>query len=711
MVWEITKEGFDSAQAAELGNRFLCGNGYLGVRGTMEEFGKEQLAAVNLAGIYHRHGEGWREPLNAPNPFFVRSSFRGSSLSVLETSPLTHRQGIGFRHGIQMRDTEFSMNGKKTSVSARRFASLQDVHLLAMRYTVCPDSDGQLIITWAIDGDVWDIHGPHYSNIFSEYDNGRLTVCAATDTGETVAVSGQCTLDFSAEICREDYRITFSVDAKAGHAYNLAMMAAVYTTKNGVDPGKMAKEAYLPEYDAALTYHKAAWESLWEHAEVSIEGDETAETALNYSMYHLMCIAPRHRDDLSVAARGLSGQTYKGAVFWDTEMFMLDFYLSCLPRSARSALNYRIQTLPGALEKAKQYGFEGAFYAWESQEGGFDACSDYNVTDVFSGRPMRTYFKDKQMHISAAVVYGLVKYMVWTGEYELLKQGALEVMLQCAKFYYSLLVKRVAKDMWELTDVIGPDEYHERVDNNAYTNEMARFVFENAVLAANRLKELDADAYHALNSKLDFQKDLPNYTEAVQKLKEQKPDPQTGLIEQFDGYFDLEDTTVDEVRSRLLHPKEYWGGAYGVASHTQVIKQADVMTMLYLFKDKYSIDTIAANYDYYEPRTEHGSSLSACMYALTACLIGRPDKAYPLFLKSARADLQGGGKEWAGLVYIGGTHPAAAGGAYMTLLNGFLGLNPTAGYLIPTPRLPSHWKRVRLQIFYRGEWHSIDVKA
>jgi kojibiose phosphorylase/nigerose phosphorylase len=711
MVWEITKEGFDAAQAAELGNRFLCGNGYLGVRGTLEEYGKEQLAAVNLAGIYHRHGEGWREPLNAPNPFYMKCCFEGVSLSTLETQPQSHRQGINFRHGIQMRDTIFATNGKKVSVSVRRFASFHNVHLLAMHYSVHPDSDGQLMFTWAIDNDVWDIHGPHYSHNSLEYENGRLTVCSATDTGEMVAVSGQCVWDFSAETSRKDNCIILSVNAKAGQYYNITMVAAVYTTKDSTDPGKMAKEVLLPEYDTALSSHKAAWEALWEHAEVMIEGDETAQTALNYSMYHLMCIAPRHRDDLSVAARGLSGQTYKGAVFWDTEMFMLDFYLSCLPRSARSTINYRIQTLPGALEKAKQYGLDGAFYAWESQEGGFDACSDYNVTDVFTGRPMRTFFKDKQMHISAAVVYGLVKYMAWTGEYELLSKGALEVMLQCARFYYSQLYNRVAKDAFELKDVIGPDEYHERVDNNAYTNEMARFVFHHTVLAANKLKEMDADAYYALNNKLDFEKDLPHFEEARQKLKEQKPDPHTGLIEQFDGYFSLEDTTVDEVRSRLLHPKEYWGGAYGVASYTQVIKQADVMTMLYLFKDRYSIETIAANYDYYEPRTEHGSSLSACMYALTACLIGRPDAAYPLFLKSAMADLQGGGKEWAGLVYIGGTHPAAAGGAYMTLLNGFLGLSPAAGNLIPTPRLPSHWKRVRLQIFYRGEWHTIDVKA
>ena len=160
------------------------------------------------------------------------------------------------------------------------------------------------------------------------------------------------------------------------------------------------------------------------------------------------------------------------------------------------------------------------------------------------------------------------------------------------------------------------------------------------------------------------------------------------MIEQFDGYFALEDASVETVRSRLLDPREYWGGAYGVAAHTQVLKQADVIAMLYMLGG-HSEETIRANYDYYEPRTEHGSSLSACMYALCACSIGRPDAAYPLFLKSAEADIVGGGKQWAGLVYIGGTHPAAQGGAYMVLLNGFLGLTFEDGK--PIVRWQKEW--------------------
>jgi kojibiose phosphorylase/nigerose phosphorylase len=182
-----------------------------------------------------------------------------------------------------------------------------------------------------------------------------------------------------------------------------------------------------------------------------------------------------------------------------------------------------------------------------------------------------------------------------------------------------------------------------------------------------------------------------------------------GVIEQFDEYFKLEDASLAEVRGRLLDPKEYWGGAYGVAAHTQVIKQADVITMLEFFHDEYDVDTLQKNWDYYEPRTEHGSSLSACMYALVACRCGNPDRAYPFFLKSAKADWNGGGKQWAGLVYIGGTHPAAEGGAWKVLAEGFAGLECTADGPKVTPNLPTGWKRIAFNACCNGKLYRAEL--
>ena len=431
--------------------------------------------------------------------------------------------------------------------------------------------------------------------------------------------------------------------------------------------------------------------------------------ALNYSLYHLHSIAPRHTKSLSIPARGLSGQTYKGAVFWDTEMFMLDFFLFTDPETARTLLKYRIDTLKGAKEKAASYGYDGAFYAWESQEGGYDACSDYNVTDVFTGRPMRTFFKDKQVHISAAIVYGIFRYVEWSGDKSLLDEDGIRTVVECARFYCSLLTRRFGKSNYEIHDVIGPDEYHERVNNNGYTNRMAKYTLEKA---AQLLKDAEKEG----NVPAEYVgMGLPEaFQDAADKLYLPQPKEDSAhknVMEQFDGYFQLEDVSIDEVRSRLLHEKEYWGGAYGVASHTQVIKQADVVTWLNLFSKEYSKEILKANWEYYEPRTEHGSSLSAGMYAMLACKIGMPERAYPFFMKSALSDLRGGGKEWAGLVYIGGTHPAAAGAAYMTAIEGFAGIHEENGELVCEPNLPPQIEEMEFHIFYRQKEYEVKIKG
>lgn len=691
----IERLGYDPKDEADNGNRFLTGNGYMGVRGTLCEAGPRQLAAVNLAGIHHQKGGGWEEPLNAPNPFYLR--VEGASLPEQAEWLTGHRLALDIASGLFARESTFKIDDGALTLAQRRFCCMGDVHLAAQRVALRADRDTTLEIEYGIDGNVWDIHGPHYETIRFGREDAILTAEARTDDGQRVCVAARVT-----DPCfeRELGYLRGCLALRANEETIIEVVAAIYTGKDCADPMEAALRAVeaAPGWDILLETQKKSWAALWDDARVEIDGDERAEFAVNYSLYHLMSIAPRHADGLSVPARGLSGQTYKGAVFWDTEMFMLDFYLACMPEVARRCLQYRVDSLPAALEKAAEYGLGGAFYAWESVEGGKDACSDYNVTDVFTGRPMRTYFRDRQVHISAAIVYGLKKYLERTGDESLMRAGGARVVLECARFYMSLISRRIVSGVYDINDVIGPDEYHEHVNNNAYTNEMARMTLRYAVEVCPK--------YLPDTPRLE----LDTFRNAAERLKVQVPDPETGVIEQFDGYFKLEDATVEAVRSRLKDPREYWGGAYGVAAQTQVIKQADVIALLYMLGG-HPESVVAANYDYYEPRTEHGSSLSACTYALCACMIGRPDAAYPLFLKSAEADIAGGGKQWAGLVYIGGTHPAAAGGAYMVLLFGFLGLRFEGGKPVLHPRLPRGWRRVRLPLRHLGERYALEAES
>ncbi|NLU51257.1 MAG: glycoside hydrolase family 65 protein [Clostridiaceae bacterium] len=715
--WKIEETGFNADKIASNGNKYLVGNGYMGIRGTLEEYEKEHLVAVNLAGIYDKVGDGWRESLNAPNGLYTVIRVDEEEYRLPNSDPLEHLVSLDYRRALFSRKTTWKTPRGKVTVESERFASLSEPHLLTMKYTIKADFHADIELRTGIDGDVWDINGPHYDNLSLIEDDGLIKVIGTThEKGDKVCVTEGCNYNFTCEknLTVDGKRILrhFSFITKPGISYEITKFISVYTSVDTPDFEKEAKqlvkECIEKGYAFLKDQHVKKWEEKWSVSEVVIDGDDDAMEALNYSLYHLHSIAPRHSESLSIPARGLSGQTYKGAVFWDTEMFMLDFFLYTEPRVAKTLLKYRIDTLNGAKEKARSYGYDGAFYAWESQEGGFDACSDYNVVDVFTGRPMRTYFKDKQIHISSAIVHGIMRYFELTQDKSILEEGGAETIIECAKFYYSLLLKKVNGQFYELHDVVGPDEYHERVNNNGYTNRMAKYTFDMAVKIIDSLDGFNPEAAKHIRDMYPVDDLKKKFSDASSHIYIPQPDKE-GVIEQFDGYKKLEDVSVETLKSRLLHEKEYWGGAYGVAAHTKVIKQADVVTWLTLFPEDFPEDILLKNWNYYEPRTEHGSSLSACMYALLACRCGMPEKAYPYFMKSATADLTGTGKQWAGLIYIGGTHPAAAGGAYMTAINGFGGVSFENGELKAKPQLPPSWNKLSFKIIHLGKLYQVEA--
>ena len=706
----LKKPGYDPENMASDGNRFLCANGYMGMRGTPEEAGPEQFAAVTLAGVYDRNGDRWREPVNAPHGLTVRLRFDGESLDCTRAETEKHETSLDYRYGLYSRYTDFG----PVRLVSERFLSMAGVHLMAGRLRIEAKRDGVLEIRAGISAEIWDINGPHLFRLQAE--GGEILRCGVVTGEKGIAVeTAQCeTAGFSGEeSCETGPEGAFRVWRRAvrqGEALALDLFSAVYTSLDGEDPKAAAaaecREAERKGYDACLREHMQAWDDIWEKSEAVLEGDDAAAFALRASQYHLNCIAPRHAGNMSIPARGLSGQTYKGAIFWDSEIFFFPMFAHTQPEIARSLLVYRIETLPGALRKAAEYGYRGAFYAWESQEGGAEGCTNFNVVDVFTHRPVRTYFRDKQIHISADIVYALRSYWEMTGDRSLLENGGAEVILECARFYLSRANAHADSDEVDFADVIGPDEYHERVTNNAFTNRMIRHCIESAL----QLEEIFRDKpewFASLLEKLDYRKDRELLSGLVSRIRGLQT--RDGIIEQFDGYFDLEDCSLDTVRGRLVHPKEYWGGDHGVAGTTQVIKQADVIAMMALFPGDFTDEAVDANWAFYEPRTEHGSSLSACMYALAACRTGRLDAAWDLFVRTASIDVTGGGKQWAGEIYIGGTHPASNGGAWMIAALGFGGLRVVNGEAELHPMLPKQVKRLAFPFTARGKRFMAEI--
>jgi len=722
-LWEVTTTECAGSKESLMrrGNVYQIANGYMGYRGTLDEFGPDEAVGVTLAGLFDQVGAAWREPVNAPNGGFTQVTVDGVTLSALEPTVAQHRQTLHFANACFERETRFSVAGKAVTIRSRRFLSAVEPNLGVIEFSVECDRPAELTIRTGIDYNIWDLNGPHLRELSAASVDGVLRVEGQThEAGKRVMVAEAVDAGFPGdEHAIGDGRIVrvarFALSP--GRPARFVKFFAVFTENDRAD-GPLTKAAVAAVtrarelgFAACLTRHDAEWAQRWARCDVLIEGDDEAQHALRYSLLQLLMVAPVAGSANSIPARALSGQVYKGAIFWDTEMFMFPFFLHTYPAKAVELLRYRIKTLDGARRKAatEGSGYRGAFYAWESQDTGDDACTYFNIGDPITGRELRTHFRDKQVHISGDVAIAMWQYFKITGDDSLLRSGGAEVILECARFYYSYAHFKKDRGRYEILDVIGPDEYHERINNNAFTNVVVRETFEIALAVVDYLRGRCPGELETLLAKLAIAGELPAFADAAARLYVPAPDPRTGLIEQFDGYFKLRDASIDELKAKMVHPHEYLGAGQGLAVPTKIIKQADVVMMLNLFKARYSTEVKSANWAYYEPRTEHGSSLSACAYALVATEFGDTESAYRYFLKTAAIDLKAAYKVYVGTTFMGGSHPAANGGAWMTAVLGFGGVGADENQLAINPRLPAAWRALEFSLEYRGDRFRVRI--
>jgi kojibiose phosphorylase len=721
-LWQVHIDRFVNEKESIMrnGNVYQIANGYMGYRGTLDEFGPDELVGVTLAGIYDQVGDAWREPVNAPNGGFTKVILDGKEISALSTRIKEHRQSLNLENAVFERETEFVSRGKTLKIKSARFLSADQPHLGVVKYSLTVDNSARIKICTGIDYNIWDLNGPHLLKLTPKHKDGILLVQGITgEASKRVTVAEGITCVFGNET-RETMgnRILRIIEfnAEANKSYTLYKYFTVYSDNDSIKTPAEAASATVASaqesgYEECLSRHNAQWAKKWEYCDVKINGDDEAQLALRYSIFQLLMVAPISGSANSIPARALSGQVYKGAVFWDTEMFMLPFFLYTCPEKGIELLRYRIKTLDGARRKAKSegVGYRGAYYAWESQETGDEACTYFNIGDPFTKRDLRTYFRDKQVHISGDVAIAMWEYFKITGDNSLLLEGGAEVILECARFYYSYAYLKKDRNRYEILDVVGPDEYHERVNNNAFTSMVVKATFEIANATVTYLKRKYPGKFKALAKKIGITDELPLFVEAAKLLYVPQPDEKTRVIEQFDSYYKLKETTVEALRARMVHPDEYLGAGQGLAVPTKIIKQADVVMMLNLFKDRYSKEIKKANWEYYEPRTEHGSSLSACAYAIVAADIGKLDWAYNYFLKTAKIDIEAKYKVYVGTIFMGGSHPAANGGAWMTVVFGFGGMKANAERVIINPKLYKKWNTLQFNIVYRGARFVVKI--
>jgi trehalose/maltose hydrolase-like predicted phosphorylase len=436
-------------------------------------------------------------------------------------------------------------------------------------------------------------------------------------------------------------------------------------------------------FDRLLAEHRGAWARRWADAEVRIDGAGDDELAARFAVFHLLSAAP-DRGEAAVGARGLSGPAYGGHVFWDADVFVLPALAAIRPAAARAMLEYRIRRLPAARAAAAALGLAGARFPWESAQDGTDVTPRHGRDPRGQLVPIRT--GDLEEHIGADVAWAAWEYAAWTGDPGVLGGPAGDLVVETAR-YWASRIRLDAAGRGHIDGVIGPDEYHELVDDNAYTNVMARWNLRRAADLIDRVGGSDADTarWRYLADTL-----VDGY------------DPESGLYEQFAGYRQLEPLLVAQFAEPPLAADVVLGRERVAGS--QLIKQADVLMLHHLVPDEVAPGSLAANLDHYEPRTTHGSSLSPAIHAALFARTHQPERALALFRLAARLDLDDLTRTTAG-----GLHLAAMGGVWQALAYGFLGLRAHGDVLDIDPSLPDAWQALALRLRFGG--HRVGVRA
>jgi trehalose/maltose hydrolase-like predicted phosphorylase len=442
-----------------------------------------------------------------------------------------------------------------------------------------------------------------------------------------------------------------------------------------------ARELAGRGFDLLLAEHRAAWAARWEDADVEIDGDDELQLGVRFALFHLMA-SVADEGEAAVGARGLSGQAYRGHVFWDSDTFVLPFLAATHPPAARAMLEYRVRRLDAALDIARTRGRRGARFPWESARSGYDVTPSSARDRTGRLVPIRTGLLEE--HVVAQVAWAAGCYVDWTGDEDFARGPGLELLVHTARYWESR-VRTDADGAAHIYGVVGPDEYHEPVDDNAFTNVVARWNLRraaDAVEAADGGAPAGPDEVHAWRHVADALVD--GY------------DPTTGVYEQFAGFHELEALFIAEVAPRLPIAADLLLGRDRVRG-AQVLKQADVLMLHHLIPDEVAAGSLGPNLSFYEPRTAHGSSLSPAMHAALAARAGDHEGALSALRMATRIDLD----DLTGTT-AGGLHLATMGGVWQALAFGFAGLRPRRGRLVVDPQLPPAWDGLRLRVRFHG---------
>ncbi|NMB61219.1 MAG: beta-phosphoglucomutase [Chloroflexi bacterium] len=716
--WIISEDNFDETTMNAKETVFTIGNGYLGTRGTFEEGFPGEIAATLLHGVFDDVPIGFTELANTPNWLDLRIYINDRIFRMDEGKILSYKRELDLRDAtLRRRVTWLSPSGNTLHFEFERFASLADEHLLAVRCRVTSvDYSGTLEVRASLAGHVensgwthwnWQEQGKTKENIVYlclQTKKTKISLCEAF----RLKLIGDVPVQEEFWDSNGAPEKVLRAHLQAGQLLCIEKLVSVFTSRDTKIPKTSAIEilhsVQSKGYESLWGEHRAAWEEEWQDSNIIIEGDDDADCALRYSLFQLLIAAPRHDDRVSIAAKSLSGFGYRGHTFWDTEIFILPFFTFTHPEIAGNLLRYRYHTLAGARKKAQEKGFEGACYAWESAASGEETTPRWAMLP--DGELVHIWCGDIELHITVDVVFAIYQYWQVTADDDFMVNYGAEIILDTARFWGSRVEWNEESNRFEINDVIGPDENHDHVNNNAYTNTMVRWNLRKALEIIKWLEITSPEKTIFLKKKLDLTPDRLSHWKCIIAQIYTGFDEESGLFEQFSGYYRLEplDLSALEPRTRSIQTMLGINGAQKV----QVIKQPDVLMLLYLLNGEYDEKVLKANWEYYAQHTDltYGSSLGPAIQAIMATRVGDIEEAYRLFMLAAGTDLEdkrGNAAE--------GIHAATHGGLWQACVFGFGGLQFTSTGPVATPHLPHRWNRLKFNIQYRGQEFEFDLHA
>ncbi|MDO4473604.1 MAG: glycoside hydrolase family 65 protein [Eubacteriales bacterium] len=697
---------------------FTTENGYMGIRATQEFRGLKDKPGMFVAGVFSKSSpKEVTELVNCPDVIPCEVIIDGQILSLDTGNVSCYERRYNLKTAEVMMSCHLELeNGLELEIKTRRFASFHNRHMFCQQIEITPvNRDVECVkIKAGINGQITNSGASHFRETECKVYDKRymhfigITDYTKVDIYEDVNVLSGTITDENFGLERRSIYRNIAGTVSKGEKLVIQKTVLVYTVEDRErlsEPDKTDSIRRLSggSYESHLALHADAAEKFWECADIEIDGISLEDrAAVKYALLQLYGMTPVGTSKSSIGAKGLSGEGYKGHVFWDTEIYMLPFYCYTNPEIARDLLLYRYHGLEGAREKAKEYGYEGAMYPWESAADGREETPLFAALNIHTGKANPVWSGRKEHHVSADIAYAILKYEQMTGDMDFMMKYGLEMLIEISKFWSSRAVEKNGR--LEILDIIGPDEYSEHIDNNAYTNYMAKYVIENTYKKLRKMKNESCKEYQTLNRKLDLDRWMGRFEQFIEKIYLPQPD-EDGIIPQDDTILSKPEVpNIEEFKKSQIKQAILLKYSRDEVVDMKALKQADLVMLLNLFPHLFDEETIKKNVVYYEKRTLHDSSLSYCAHAQACANIGALDLSLEFFEKALEVDLVDNPYD-----STDGLHSASLGGIWNCIIQGYAGVNVSEEGVEIHPHLPDAWKSICFCICIKGEYYRVKI--